>query len=673
MTVSRSMFVAWVSVVTAAWSPCALADWPSLDSKPPVTSGGSADVALVVGIEDYAMLEDVPGAEANAQAWYQWFLHGRKMRPDRVKILTNNEGTPNGIREAAAELAGKVGTGGTFWVVFIGHGAPAKDQSEGVLATWAAQQTESDFYPATLKQSELAAAARGGQANTVFVMDTCFSGKSSGGNVLIPGLQATLLANRTKATATGTATWLYAAGASQFAGPLPASTTVRPAFSYLVLGALRGWADAEPWGNGDGKVTAQEAADYAAGALGSFPRLGRKQSPEVDGRGDVALVSGARERGPDLSELASGSVSTPRSPVAVAPVVAPVEPVVAPSSVVKVDLAAARAAEAREKQRISALKSQMKSDWAAISELLSLKAVAIADKQAQVDAFLTQYAELSGESSYSAARSAVTKLAHQALIAKSTPAVAAPAARVARPAPSAPAGFVLISPGTFTMGASPGDSEAFSDESPTRSVTISRAFWLQATEVTQGEYQSLMGNNPSRFTSCGASCPVEQVSWEDAVRYANALSSKEGLTPCYDASGNFQGLSCTGYRLPTEAEWEYAARAGTTASRYGSLGQIAWTNSNSGSTTHAVRQLAPNAWGLYDMLGNVYEWTHDWYGSYSGGAERDPTGPGSGSDRVYRGGSWDSEARGSRASSRGWDAPGLRGDDLGFRLARSVP
>jgi formylglycine-generating enzyme required for sulfatase activity len=208
------------------------------------------------------------------------------------------------------------------------------------------------------------------------------------------------------------------------------------------------------------------------------------------------------------------------------------------------------------------------------------------------------------------------------------------------------------------MGASPGDSEAFDFESPTRQVTISRAFWLQAREVTQGEYSALMGNNPSKFTSCGSSCPVEQVSWEDAVRYANALSSKEGLTPCYDMSGNFQGISCSGYRLPTEAEWEYAARAGTTGSRYGSLGMIAWTKDNSNSTTHPVGQLGPNAWGLYDMLGNIWEWTHDWYGSYSGGAERDPTGASSGSVRVSRGGSWDYEARCARASLRTGDAPG---------------
>ncbi len=244
---------------------------------------------------------------------------------------------------------------------------------------------------------------------------------------------------------------------------------------------------------------------------------------------------------------------------------------------------------------------------------------------------------------------------------------------VARATASAPSGFVQIPSGNFTMGASPGDTEAFDFESPTRQVTISRAFWLQAREVTQGEYSALMGNNPSHFTSCGSNCPVEEVSWEDAVGYANALSSKEGLTPCYDAMGNFQGLSCSGYRLPTEAEWEYAARAGTTGSRYGSPGMIAWTMDNSNSTTHPVGQLGPNAWGLYDMLGNVSEWTHDWYGSYSGGAERDPTGASSGSNRVFRGSCWDNGAPFARASNRFESDPGYSFHILGFRLARSVP
>jgi formylglycine-generating enzyme required for sulfatase activity len=129
---------------------------------------------------------------------------------------------------------------------------------------------------------------------------------------------------------------------------------------------------------------------------------------------------------------------------------------------------------------------------------------------------------------------------------------------------------------------------------------------------------------------------------------------------------------CTGYRLPTEAEWEYAARAGSSEARYASLDAIAWYSGNSGSATHPVGQLQANAWGLYDMLGNVWEWTHDWYAYEYGGAVPDPVGPSGGSYRVGRGGSWSYDAAYVRAAYRSLYDPGNRGGDLGFRLARSA-
>jgi len=233
-----------------------------------------------------------------------------------------------------------------------------------------------------------------------------------------------------------------------------------------------------------------------------------------------------------------------------------------------------------------------------------------------------------------------------------------------------PAGYVRIAPGTFTMG-SPDAEEERQDVETQHSVTITRAFCMKTTEVTQGEWQAEAGMNPSYFEGCGPNCPVEQVSWEDAVWYANALSRREGLPECYSDS-TFLGLTCTGYRLPTEAEWEYAARAGTTAATYGNLDSVAWYYENAGETTHPVRQKQPNAWGLYDMLGNVWEWTNDWYGSYPG-TVTDPTGPGRGSTRVFRGGSWYEYARYARAAGRGNGPPGFRDDDLGFRLSRTAP
>ena len=267
--------------------------------------------------------------------------------------------------------------------------------------------------------------------------------------------------------------------------------------------------------------------------------------------------------------------------------------------------------------------------------------------------------------------------------------------------------FLPIDPGTFTMGApssEPGyECGTSCDDETQHQVTISQGFDLEATDVTQGEWQSLMGNNPSYFSSCGSACPVEQVSWWDAVAYANALSAKEDVQPCYTLSGcagkpgdgqyscssaTFAGLSCTGYRLPTEAEWEYAARAGTTTGTYNGttdsshlnceepnsvLDPIAWFCGNDGKTAKPVGQKQPNAWGLYDMLGNVWQWVWDRYADYPSGPVTDPMGPSTGPGRVDRGGSWFVNASYARAADRAGVNPAYRNKDLGFRLARSRP
>ena len=215
--------------------------------------------------------------------------------------------------------------------------------------------------------------------------------------------------------------------------------------------------------------------------------------------------------------------------------------------------------------------------------------------------------------------------------------------------------FVWIPAGEFRMGSTSEEADAV--EQPVTQVRISRGFWLGKHEVTQAEWQGLMGTNPSHFSGCGQ-CPVESVSWEDAQEFIGRLNAMDGAGT---------------YRLPTEAEWEYAARAGTTGDRYGNLDAIAWCGGNGGSRTHPVGQKVPNAWGLYDMLGNVLEWVGDWYDGYPGGTVTDPRGPGSGSHRVLRGGGWGGNASGCRSSVRDSGPPGRRLHHLGFRLLRTVP
>jgi formylglycine-generating enzyme required for sulfatase activity len=234
-------------------------------------------------------------------------------------------------------------------------------------------------------------------------------------------------------------------------------------------------------------------------------------------------------------------------------------------------------------------------------------------------------------------------------------------------------GYVLIPAGMFTMGSPANEVGRRSDEAQ-HPVTISRAFWLKETEVTQGEWRSRMGSNPSYFSLCGDACPVERVTWFDAVDYLNALSRSVGLEECYEGSGTdrtFAGLSCRGFRLPTEAEWESAARAGTTGATHGALDAIAWTLTNSGGTTHPVRGKEGNAWRLFDVLGNVQEWTQDWYGPHEAAAT-DPEGPAAGTYRVFRGGSFASSPPYCRAARpfAGDTSQGLA--DVGLRPARTA-
>jgi len=208
--------------------------------------------------------------------------------------------------------------------------------------------------------------------------------------------------------------------------------------------------------------------------------------------------------------------------------------------------------------------------------------------------------------------------------------------------------WVSIPAGSFQMGCSPGDGECQDDEKPRHQVTI-RAFRMMKYEVTQGQYQQVIGSNPSNFSSCGTNCPVEQVAWSEAKVFCERV----------------------GGRLPTEAEWEYAARAGTTGVRYGDVDRVAWYIGNSGNKTHPVGQKQANAWGLYDMLGNVWEWCADWYDAnyYSSSPTQYPVNTSSGSFRVVRGGGWFNDAWDARASYRFGFTPGYRGDYGGFRCA----
>jgi formylglycine-generating enzyme required for sulfatase activity len=238
------------------------------------------------------------------------------------------------------------------------------------------------------------------------------------------------------------------------------------------------------------------------------------------------------------------------------------------------------------------------------------------------------------------------------------------------PTPNVPSDMVRINGGSFMMG-SPASEAGRQSNEVQHQVTVS-GFYLGKYEVTQKEYQAVMGTNPSNRK--GDNLPVERVTWYDAVNYCNARSRNEGLTPAYTVSGEnvTWDRSTNGYRLPTEAEWEYACRAGTTTpySSGSSVDGAAWYRSNSGSATHPVGTKQANAWGIYDMHGNVYEWCWDWYGDYSSGAQTDPMGASSGTTRVIRSMSWNDPGQYLRSAYRDYFSPSASYYTLGFRLLR---
>ncbi len=251
--------------------------------------------------------------------------------------------------------------------------------------------------------------------------------------------------------------------------------------------------------------------------------------------------------------------------------------------------------------------------------------------------------------------------------------------------------FSLIPAGSFVMGSPDGTgdtthrpvwpSETSRDINERQHVvTLTRSFYMQTTEVTQSQWEQVMGSdtNPSHFTACGMDCPVEMVSWDDAQNFLNALNAKEGRSNC-----NTSDNTC--YSLPTESQWEYAARGGTVSAFYNggitiinctsldaNMDKIGWYCGNANNTTHPVAQKEPNTWGLYDMSGNVWEWCEDLLGDYPDGPVEDPTGGTTGSKRIVRGGEYSDSASYSRSACRNDYTQSNRYSYAGFRIILSL-
>jgi len=231
----------------------------------------------------------------------------------------------------------------------------------------------------------------------------------------------------------------------------------------------------------------------------------------------------------------------------------------------------------------------------------------------------------------------------------------------------------MIPAGSFQMGTEDTDDKWFEQSRPVREVFVD-SFLISTTEITQGIFKRVMGFNPSLMEG-DERRPVDQVSWFDAVEFCNRLSSIMGFNPAYDISNRSCVFTRNGFRLPTEAEWEYACRAGT-QTRYcdgnseSDLARVGWYRLNSDGSTHPVGLKEPNAWGLYDMHGNVWEWCNDWMSNYRRLGNRNPTGPRFGYSRILRGGGWHYSAVGCNGAYRHRSRPDFKISAVGFRIAR---
>jgi len=320
--VARKLGAFGVAVVVALGIPCgtARADdadvvraddprvWPSLSAPSTIAADGQRDAALVIAIESYAQLLPVTGARLNGKDWTLFFTEHKKIPAEHVHTLRDAQATREKILAEATEAASEVQPGGTLFVIFIGHGAPGQDGSEGVFVTADTARSEESLYARGVAQHELAEAmARGPAAHRVLLADAFFSGRAAGGQPLIPGFHPLAF----HPVPPPNLTLLNAADADEFAGPLQG--VARPAFSYFVLGALRGWGNPD----GHGMVTARNAVGYARKMVSGLP-IHRSQTPSLGGTDfDVPLASGGSERGPEAAEF------TPPTPPATNPEILP--------------------------------------------------------------------------------------------------------------------------------------------------------------------------------------------------------------------------------------------------------------------------------------------------------------------------------------------------------------
>jgi formylglycine-generating enzyme required for sulfatase activity len=678
---------------------------PSVEAPLSLGMSSPGDRAVVIGIEAYDAMTRAPYAASDAAAFAKMLRTTRGMSgTGQVLTVMDGQATRSGILGALA-AAGKA-TSGTVWVYFSGHGSahPGCDGAQSYERCDPSQKNDRLLLPVEVRPDaasirstgisveEVRRVAGAGGATVMVVTDACYTGSARDGAALTTTKLAMF------AEEAGPAEW-SAASAGETARPLP--QVGHGAFTWALLGAARGWADGADGTPRDRKVTLGEANAYATQALqalGIYDQTPELQAGSTVGASTVWVAAGsgsAWEAAPDLSAVlarpvasapegggaftfdASGLASTVQSSAARQ---AELEAAAKEASCQKEALDGADAKQAAALKAALGVKAgEVDAAWRGVLASLeacraledmsartacATQASAFADAASKVEATVPA-ASFSVGTACGARSQAVGSrkaLVESARVGEARKLAAELSkARVVGVWESPTLGTMrLIPAGTFTMGCKPGRDdvaeECESNETP-HTVTLSKAYYMMEHEVTQGEWQAVMGSNPSAFTSCGDRCPVENVSWRDARAFIAKVSARDGVT----------------YRLPTEAEWEWAARGGQDFAYAGSneVGAVAWVDGNSGDTPHPVCGKQRNGYGLCDMTGNVDEWVGDLWGDYGSASVTDPRGPASGSGRVSRGGSWTSYSRIARVAARDGCGPDFRFGFLGLRLVRS--
>jgi len=663
--------------------------WPDLTKDAAAVGGGEKDAAVVVAIERYDFVPGVPGAKENATAWYNLFTKTLKIPVGNVKLVPQRSATREGILSALEYAAGKAQPGGRVWFVFIGHGAPSN--GDGLLLGVDVRQTAESLEARSLRRGDALAALNRSQGQPVLVLDACFSGRTGGGDAVVEGLMPVRNADLPPA---GRAIVMTAAAGDQYAGPLPGAA--KPAFSYLALGALRGWGDA----NGDGRVTAAETVAYASNAMGALVN-GREQTPDLAGGDSSYTLSSGREEGPDISDLArmlsegedvqfnqdglvlgelptlnlqdlsrgaiDGDVDLSKLSI---DEMKKREELFLKLQSAKRKVESARSAsqndptgekqqkawcelsemedpnpyraeaEAACSQATSYVEQRrrlviaMERDWEKVKYLMGLQSYSVDDKKKVLRAFLRSYAVLSEQKPMRAANVAW----------KDFKAGRAPS--IVRIESAEQTGGAVGTGGVEWIFSEPVDLE------------------FTKTEITLGQYEQCVSDGACKEKNRRTKSDYEYCNWGYSDRDDHPMN-------CVRWHGAKEFCKWIGGRLPTEEEW-YAEASN------GGAWKWPWGDRPKVSCEYAVMDNgtdgcgADRTWpvcsktkgnsvsGLCDMSGNVWEWT-----SSSERTDR-------GTERVVRGGSWSYDYTVYlRASGRFTYGPAYRYSYFGFRCVRS--